>query len=349
MVVETPIAQVLTPVDSVGIQETSLATLRITHMTKVAVTGGAGFIGSNLTRRLLSEGYEVTVVDDLSTGLLSNVDQQGATFCQVSITNPKGLAAALKDCETIFHLAARGSVPRSIKNPIATHDVNATGTLNVLEVARVTGAHVVFSSSSSVYGRNMQLPKDESMWLGPMTPYAASKLAAEGYMQAYASAYNVPTTLLRFFNVFGPRQRPDHEYAAVLPKWIWLAMQGQPIDVFGDGTASRDFTYVETVLDIAMTAMKERVTTEGAINLAYGNRISLNNTISMLEKHFPDLQVNYKENRLGDVKESQNAPELLNTLFPAITPKPFEDALAETVDWLREFGHSVANGPKTED
>ena len=195
----------------------------------------------------------------------------------------------------------------------------------------------------------MQLPKDESMWLGPMTPYAASKLSAEGYVQAYASAYNVPTTLLRFFNVFGPRQRPDHEYAAVLPKWIWLAMQGMPIDVYGDGTASRDFTYVETVVDIAMTAMKEKVVTEGAMNLAYGNRIFLNDTIEMLKKHFPNLQVNYRENRLGDVKESQNSPSLLKSLFPAITPKPFEVALAETVSWLKEFGQSVANGPKTVD
>ena len=185
-------------------------------MTKVAVTGGAGFIGSNLSMRLLSEGYDVVVIDDLSTGLLSNVDQDKSTFYQISITDPKSLATALKDCETIFHLAARGSVPSSLKNPVATHEENATGTINVLEVARATGAHVVFSSSSSVYGRNMQLPKDESMWLGPMTPYAASKLAAEGYVQAYASAYNVPTTLLRFFNVFGPRQRPDHEYRHAL-------------------------------------------------------------------------------------------------------------------------------------
>ena len=318
-------------------------------MTKVAVTGGAGFIGSNLTKRLLTEGYDVVVIDDLSTGLLSNVDQEKLTFHQISITDPKSLATALKDCETIFHLAARGSVPRSIKNPVATHEVNTTGTLNVLEVARATGAHVVFSSSSSVYGRNMQLPKDESMWLGPMTPYAASKLAAEGYVQAYASAYNVPTTLLRFFNVFGPRQRPDHEYAAVLPKWIWLAMQGKPIDVYGDGTASRDFTYVETVVEIAVTAMKEKITTEGAMNLAYGNRIFLNDTIETLKKHFPNLQVNYKENRLGDVKESQNSPSLLKVLFPTITPKPFEAALAETVVWLKDFGQSVANGPKTVD
>ena len=240
-------------------------------------------------------------------------------------------------------------MPRSIKNPVATHDVNATGTLNVLEAARTNGAHVIFSSSSSVYGRNMQLPKDESMWLGPMTPYAASKLSAESYVQAYASAYGVSITLLRFFNVFGPRQRPDHEYAAVLPKWIWLAMQGQAIDVYGDGSASRDFTYVDTVLDIAVTAMKEKVITEGAMNLAYGNRIFLNETIEMLKKHFPDLQVNYTGERHGDVKESQNNPELLKRLFPNVQPKPFDAALAETVAWLKEFGQSVANGPATVD
>jgi UDP-glucose 4-epimerase len=318
-------------------------------MAKVGVTGGAGFIGSNLTRRLISEGHDVVVFDDLSTGLISNIDQSNCIFINASITDHQILHSALKDCQTIFHLAARGSVPRSIKNPVATHDVNATGTLNVLEVARASGAHVIFSSSSSVYGRNMQLPKDESMWLGPMTPYAASKLAAEGYVQAYASAYKVPTTLLRFFNVFGPRQRPDHEYAAVLPKWIWLAMQGKAIDVYGDGSASRDFTYIDTVLDIALTAMNEKVLTEGAMNLAYGNRIFLSDTIEFLRKHFPDLQVNYVAERLGDVKESQNSPELLRRLFPNVQPKPFEAALNETILWLTDFGDSVANGPKTLD
>jgi UDP-glucose 4-epimerase len=343
------IARAFTTVDLARIQEIKLKALRIAHMTKVAVTGGAGFIGSNLTRRLLSEGHEVVVIDDLSTGLLANIDQNNSIFYQISITDRKSLATALKGCDTIFHLAARGSVPRSIKNPVATHEVNATGTLNVLEVARITGAHVIFSSSSSVYGRNMRLPKDELMWLGPMTPYAASKLAAEGYVQAYASAYNIPVTLLRFFNVFGPRQRPDHEYAAVLPKWIWLAMHGNPIDVYGDGNASRDFTYVDTVLDVAMMAMTKKITTDGAINLAFGNRIFLNDVIEILKKYFPDLQVNYKKNRLGDVKESQNAPELLKTLFPAISPEPFKDALAETIVWLKEFGESVANGPQTLD
>ena len=318
-------------------------------MKQVAVTGGAGFIGSNLSHRLILEGYQVVIIDDLSTGLISNVDRNRCEFHQISISDPKALNSALKNCETIFHLAARGSVPRSIKNPLATHEVNATGTLNILEAARASGAHVIFSSSSSVYGRNMQLPKDELMWLGPMTPYAASKLAAESYIQAYSATYNIPTTLLRFFNVFGPRQRPDHQYAAVLPKWIWLAMQGEPVDVYGDGSASRDFTYVDTVLDIAILAMKEKVLTEGAMNLAYGNRISLSDTIEMLKSHFPNLQVNYKSERPGDVKESQNDPGLLKTLFPSIVPKQFEVALSETVQWLKEFGQSVANGPATVD
>jgi UDP-glucose 4-epimerase len=277
------------------------------------------------------------------------VDQAETTFHQVSITDAKALHAALKDCQTIFHLAARGSVPRSIKNPVATHDVNATGTLNVLEVARESGAHVIFSSSSSVYGRNMQLPKDESMWLGPMTPYAASKLAAEGYVQAYAAAYKVPTTLLRFFNDFGPRQRPDHEYAAVLPKWIWKAMHNEAIDVYGDGSQTRDFTYVRTVLDVIEDAINREVRTEGAVNLAYGNRISLLETIDLLKGHFPNLKVNFIDIRPGDVKDSQNDPVLLKKLFPSVKPTVFSTALSETVNWLKEFGQSVANGPATVD
>ena len=318
-------------------------------MKKIAVTGGAGFIGSNLVERLLSKGHEVTVVDDLSTGLKSNLDLNKITFHELSLTNRDGLAKALSGVDAIVHLGARGSVPRSLKNPTATHDVNATGTLNVLEAARVSGAQVIFSSSSSVYGRNGQLPKDESMWLSPRTPYAASKLAAEGYVQAYGAAYEVPVTLLRFFNVFGPKQRPDHEYAAVLPKWIWKAMNNEAIDVYGDGSQTRDFTYVRTVLDVIEDALNRGVRTEGAVNLAYGNRISLLTTIDLLKGHFPDLKVNFLGDRPGDVKNSQNDPVLLKELFPSIVPTEFEVALNETVNWLKEFGQSVANGPATVD
>ena len=318
-------------------------------MKKIAVTGGAGFIGSNLVERLLSHGHEVTVVDDLSTGLKSNLDLTKVTFHELSLTDRDGLAKAVKGVDAIVHLGARGSVPRSLKNPIATHDVNATGTLNVLEAARSNGAHVIFSSSSSVYGRNGQLPKDESMWLSPLTPYAASKLAAEGYVQAYGAAYDVPVTLLRFFNVFGPKQRPDHEYAAVIPKWIWKAMKSEPIEVFGDGSQTRDFTYVRTVLDVVDDALNRKVRTEGAVNLAYGNRISLLETIDLLKEHFPDLKVIFKEIRHGDVKDSQNDPVLLKQLFPSVEPTEFKVALNETVNWLKEFGQSVANGPATVD
>ena len=318
-------------------------------MKKIAVTGGAGFIGSNLVERLLSKGLEVVVVDDLSTGLKSNLDLNKITFHELSLTNREGLAKALNGVDAIVHLGARGSVPRSLKNPIATHDVNATGTLNVLEAARTNGAQVIFSSSSSVYGRNGQLPKDESMWLSPLTPYAASKLAAEGYVQAYGAAYEVPVTLLRFFNVFGPKQRPDHEYAAVLPKWIWKAMNNEAIDVYGDGSQTRDFTYVRTVLDVIEDAINRGVRTEGAVNLAYGNRISLLTTIDLLKVHFPDLKVNFLGDRPGDVKNSQNDPVLLKKLFPSVVPTEFEVALNETVNWLKEFGQSVANGPATVD
>ena len=318
-------------------------------MKKIAVTGGAGFIGSNLVERLLSKGHEVTVVDDLSTGLKSNLDLNKITFHEISLTDRDGLAKAVKGFDAIVHLGARGSVPRSLKNPIATHDVNATGTLNVLEAARTSGAQVIFSSSSSVYGRNGQLPKDESMWLSPLTPYAASKLAAEGYVQAYGAAYEVPVTLLRFFNVFGPKQRPDHEYAAVLPKWIWKAMNKEAIDVYGDGSQTRDFTYVRTVLDVIEDAINRGVRTEGAVNLAYGNRISLLTTIDLLKVHFPNLKVNFIDIRPGDVKDSQNDPVLLRKLFPDVTPTEFPVALSETVNWLKEFGQSVANGPATVD
>lgn len=318
-------------------------------MSKIAITGGAGFIGSNLAASMILGGHDVVIVDDLSTGLKSNIDFERSKFIEMSITEGEKLKNALKDIEVIFHLGARGSVPRSIKNPIATHQVNATGTLNVLEAARESGAHVVFSSSSSVYGRNLNLPKDEKMWLGPITPYAASKLAAESYVEAYGAAYELPVTILRFFNVFGPRQRPDHEYAAVIPKWIWLAMNNRPIEIYGDGTQSRDFTYVQTVVDVAKSAVEHKVVTKGAVNLAYGNRIFLTDLANLIKKEFPNLVIKNIEQRRGDVKESQNSPGLLKDLFPNVKPISFEIALAETIKWMQVNGHSVTNGPSTID
>ena len=186
---------------------------------KVLVTGGAGFVGTNLVLSLLNHGYDVKIFDDLSTGLEQNIPKD-AEFINASLLDTSNLNNAIKDCDVVVHLGARGSVPRSIKDPIATHDVNSSGTLNVLEAARSSGSHYIFSSSSSVYGSNMSLPKSEDMVLRPLTPYAASKMSGEALSLAYAKSYELPVSTFRFFNIFGPWQRPDHEYAAVLPKWI---------------------------------------------------------------------------------------------------------------------------------
>ena len=186
---------------------------------KILVTGGAGFIGSNLSTKLVEDSHSVRIIDDLSTGLKKNVPA-GAELIIGSILDRTLVDSVIKDCDVVVHLAARGSVPRSIKNPRETHDVNATGTQIILESAAEVGCHVIYSSSSSVYGLNALLPKDEEMVLKPTTPYAASKMAAEGLALSYANTYNFPVTVFRFFNVFGPRQRADHEYAAVIPKWI---------------------------------------------------------------------------------------------------------------------------------
>lgn len=316
---------------------------------RIGITGGAGFIGSNLVNALCEKGHKPIVMDNLETGLLSNLSDPRIKFIESSVTDYESVEKVFQNCEIIFHLGARGSVPRSLLNPIATHRTNATGTLNVLDLARKSGAHVIFSSSSSVYGRNTDLPKTENMWLGPMTPYAASKLSAEAYVQAYSSSYGVPTTLLRFFNIYGPRQRPDHQYAAVIPKWIWSAMNGREIEVFGDGETTRDFTYVDTVVEILISAMENKRTTEGPVNLAFGNRISLNSIIDLLRQEFPDLKVNYRDPRPGDVRDSQNSPNLIKELFPEVEPIEFEEGFKKTMAWLMEHGESIANGPETLD
>ncbi len=316
---------------------------------KIAVTGGAGFIGSNLCLKLLEKNFEVKVVDDLSTGLESNLPSNSLEFVNLNLSDKEKLKEVLMKAECIIHLAARGSVPRSILNPVLTNEVNSKGTTNVLEVARETGAHVIFSSSSSVYGRNSNLPKEETMWVGPINPYAASKLSAEAYVQAYSSTYNFPATIFRFFNVFGPRQRPDHPYSAVIPKWIWSALNGNSIEIHGDGMQTRDFTYVDTVVEVLIQTVEKKFSLDCPINLAYGNKVSLNEIINALRMKFPALKYSYVENRMGDIKDSQNNPALINSLFPHIKPTDFQIALDKTIDWLKDYGEEIANGPLPSD
>ena len=302
---------------------------------KVLVTGGAGFIGTNLTLNLLDSGYEVKVFDDLSTGLKANIPKD-AEFVNASILESSQIDKAIEDCEVVVHLGARGSVPRSIKDPIATHNVNATGTLNVLEAARNSQCHYIFSSSSSVYGSNMILPKNEDMVLRPITPYAASKMSGEALSLGYAKSYGLAVSTFRFFNIFGPWQRPDHEYAAVLPKWISKCIKGDEIEIFGDGEQTRDFTYVGTVVSLIKNCISDKVRHPEPVNLAYGNNISLNQVIHLLKNSFPDLKVKYLSPRDGDVLHSKNDPKLVKSLYPNINVEKFETSLQETINWFKK-------------
>jgi len=315
---------------------------------KILITGGAGFVGTNLSLLLESKNHEVVILDDFSTGLRSNIPAN-IQYVEGSITDFSLVRDLARKVDAIVHLAARGSVPRSLKNPVLTQEVNFQGTLNVLEAARESGVHVVFSSSSSVYGSNTELPKTESQVLRPLTPYAASKMSAEAIMMAYGSSYQLPVTTLRFFNVFGPWQRPDHIYSAVIPKWVWSGITGKKIQVFGDGNQSRDFTHVTTVTQVIYSSITERVLSPEPINLALGNNISLNFLLEKLRKHFPRLEVEFLDSRPGDVYASQNNPSLLFKKFPNLKIEDFESSLDSTVNWLMEQHTRITGGPNVVD
>ena len=312
-------------------------------MRSVLVVGGAGFIGSNLVRKLLDEGERVVVLDDFSSGLLSNLEGLKCEIVNVSILEFESICEYFSESKYVFHLAARGSVPRSISNPQATFNVNTIGAFNVFEAARKYGIPTLFSSSSSVYGKNDALPKKESMWTCPLTPYAASKLAGEALASSYYASYGIPIASFRFFNVYGPQQRPEHQYAAVIPKWIWSAMQGNPIYIHGDGMQTRDFTYVDDVVNVLIESFKRELGSISPINLAFGNRISLLEVINEIREFFPNIEVEFGPVRKGDVRDSQNEPTVLKSLFPKVNTTAFRDGLLHTIEWLRENEHTIMN------
>ena len=245
---------------------------------KVVVTGGAGFIGANLCRFLDQQHAidHVLAFDDLSTGSRQNLAATPSVeLCEGSILNADQLQNAMSGAEAVVHLAARPSVPRSLTDPMATHQVNATGTIMVLEAARRCGLpHVIVASSSSVYGANTALPKREDMAPMPVSPYAASKLATEAYALSYGRSFDLPVLAFRFFNVFGPLQPAGHAYAAVVPAFVSSALAGRPLPVHGDGTQTRDFTFVGTVVAVLADAIRRRVVDPWPVNLAYGSRVS---------------------------------------------------------------------------
>ena len=306
---------------------------------RIVVTGGAGFIGSNLCRHLLAAPFVdgVSVIDDLSTGRRANLDGLDLRFVEGSILDDDALDEAFTGASGVVHLAALGSVPRSVAAPLATHAVNATGTVKVLEAARRHGQlHTLAASSSSVYGANPTLPKHEGLATRPISPYAVSKLATEAAVIAWGHSYGLPTLAFRFFNVFGPRQPADHAYAAVIPLFIHAALTGRPLPVHGDGTQSRDFTYVDTVCSVVTDALARRVTSDEPVNLAVGSRITLLDVIDRLEALLGHrLERAHTPTRVGDVPHSQADSTRLLGLFPGLTATPFDEGLAATVDWMR--------------
>jgi UDP-glucose 4-epimerase len=305
---------------------------------RILITGGAGFIGSHLARAALAEPAvkEITVLDDLSVGLRSNLDGLDVEIIEGSILDPVALDAAMAGREAVVHLAALPSVPRSLRDPVASHHANATGTLMVLEAARRHDVgHVLVASSSSVYGMNPALPKPELTWTRPMSPYAASKLATEAYALAHQASFGLPTLALRFFNVFGPGQRHDHAYAAVIPRFVHAALRGEPALVHGDGTQSRDFTYVGTVCQVLLDALRRRVHHPHPVNLAFGVRTSLLQLLDELEALLGrPVAREFAPPRTGDVPHSLADNSALRSLFPQVVPIARRDGLRATVEWM---------------
>ena len=305
---------------------------------RVVVTGGAGFIGSNLCRRLAAADDVDAVVafDDLSTGFAANLDDVEVELVEGSVLDVDLLENVAHGADAIVHLGARPSVPRSITDPVASHLANATGTVNVLEAARRQHTYVVVASSSSVYGATPTLPKREDLPARPLSPYAASKLATEAYTNAYASSYGLDTLALRFFNVFGPGQAAGHAYAAVVPAFVDAALDGRPLTIYGDGTQSRDFTFVDTVTAVLEDAVRRRVTDAEPMNLAFGTRTDLLTLVDLLQRELGHrLECHFVAPRPGDVPHSQADSARLQAAFPGIVPVPLAEGLAATVAWMR--------------
>lgn len=307
-------------------------------MKRILITGGAGFIGSNLVEHfnIHSPSTEVVIVDDFSNGSLENLAGMDCDVRESSILDYEDLRASARGLDAIIHLGALGSVPRSVASPRPSHDANTTGTLNVLEVARENRVnHVVVASSSSVYGSNPVSPKNEMDWTRPLSPYAATKLATEAYALAFQSSYGLKTLAFRFFNVYGPKQRADHDYAAVIPRFIDAAVRGEPLRVHGDGTQSRDFTYVESVCSAIYASVLETVHHPQPVNLAFGTNTSLLELIGIIgEQLNRGLDVTYQDTRAGDVHTSQADPGLLNHLIPSVEPVALNAGVSKTIEWF---------------
>lgn len=319
---------------------------------RYVVTGGAGFIGSNTVDELVRRGDSVVVLDDLSSGREENLAEirSKISFIKGSITDLEAVRKAMHEADYVLHLAARASVPRSVKDPLETNKINVEGTLNVLVAARDAKVkRVVFAASSSAYGETPTLPKVETMRPEPISPYGVSKYAGELYAQTFGRVYGLENVCLRYFNIFGPRQDPTSLYSGVLAKFCAAFLEGTPPIVFGDGEQSRDFTYVDNAVAANLLACEAPSASGKVFNIGMGGRVTLNETIAYLVKlTAAQLETKYEPARDGDIRDSQaditQARELLK-YEPAVA---FEEGLSRTLEWYREVQAKALAKQKSE-
>ena len=303
------------------------------------VTGGAGFIGSNIVRALVKGGKKVRELDDFSTGRRENLSGlEEVEVIEGSLLDRRRLEKALSGVRYVLHQAAIPSVPRSVADPLSSNEVNVTGTLNLLEAAKKTGVErFVYAASSSAYGDTEVLPKRESMPADPLSPYAIGKYTGELYARVYAHIYGLPTVSLRYFNIFGPRQDPASEYAAVIPKFILNMLEGKAPVIYGDGEQSRDFTYIANAVEANLLACTSTRVGEGeVINVACGERYTLNELVKALNEIMgTEIEPVYTGPRPGDVKHSQADIAKAKKLLGFEVKVGFKDGLKRTVEWFR--------------
>ena len=311
-------------------------------MARYLVTGGAGFIGCNLVRYLLAAGHAATVLDNFATGKRENLADVAdrIELIEGDIRDRAAVDRAVNGCRAVFHQAALGSVPRSVADPVNSHDSNVNGTICVLEAARAAGVRrIVFAASSSAYGDQEVSPKHEKMVPMPISPYAAGKVACEAYMRGYAAVYGLETICLRYFNVFGPNQDPAGAYAAVIPAFISRVLGNKQPVVYGDGEQSRDFCYIENVCEanwLAANAPAD-VCNGQAVNIACSRRISLKQILDQLRDLLNcEIHADYQAERPGDVKHSLADVTLARETIGYEPLVYFEEGLAKSIDWYRE-------------
>ncbi len=312
-------------------------------MSKYLVTGGAGFIGSNIVEALLKRGEQVRVLDNFSTGKRENLSKwmDRIELVEGDIRSFHIVREAVEGVDFILHQAALPSIPRSVKDPITSNEVNVSGTLNILNAAKDEKVErVVYASSSSIYGDLETLPKTEDMLPKPLSPYAVSKLAGEKYCQVFTQLYGLRTISFRYFNVFGPKQDPKGQYAAVIPKFMEKIRNGEPPVVYGDGEQTRDFTFVENVIHANLLACEDRATESSGevFNVACGKRISVNQIIDFINRGFSkNITPTYASPRIGDVKHSLADIGKANRLLGYNVKVDFDEGINRLIGIIRHY------------